>query len=139
MGLKVSVHTEGFDEYRQALAAICTKAEHAVALQMKKDTKPYVPALTKSLVNRTKVIGNQVVYPGTYARFLYYGKVMVYPETGSPCAPKGETKVVTDRNLVFTQSVHPQAQAFWCEASKAQNLEKWQRTAQEAVIRYGKG
>lgn len=133
MSLKVSVHTDGFGEYRQALAVICTKAEHAVALQMKKDTEPYAPALTKSLVNRTKVVGNQVVYPGPYARFLYYGKVMVDPSTG------GGVKVVIDRNLVFTQSVHPQAQAFWCEASKAQNLEKWQRVAQEAVIRFGKG
>ena len=80
-----------------------------------------------------------IVYPGPYARFLYYGKVMVDPNTGSTYAPEGGTKVVTDRNLVFTQTVHPQAQSHWFEASKAQNLDKWIRVAEKAVKKYGTG
>ena len=62
---------------------------------------------------------------------------MVDPNTGSTWAPKGGTKVVTDRNLVFTKTMHSQAQAFWCEASKAQNIDKWVRVAQKAVKKYG--
>lgn len=131
--LKFKVHMEGRDNILQATAESATKAEHIVAEQIAKDTAPFVPALTGSLDIRTRVDGNQVIYPGPYARFLYNGKVMVDPNTGSTYAPKGGSKVVTDRNLVFTQTVHPQAQDHWFEASKAQNLEKWLRVAEKAV------
>lgn len=113
----------------------CTKAEHILALQVQKDTKPFVPFLTGSLDERTKVEGNTIIYPAPYARFLYYGKVMIDPDTGSTWAPKGWKKVVTDRNLVFTTDFHPQAQSHWFEASKAQNKEKWLRVAEKAVGR----
>mgnify|MGYP007115459530 FL=1 len=58
---------------------------------------------------------------------------MVDPETGSTYAPKGGTKVLTDKNLVFNTSGHSQAQSHWFEASKAENLEKWIRVADKAV------
>lgn len=109
------------------------KAEHALAQQVAKDTEPFVPAQTLSLSNRTVVDGSKVVYPGPYARYLYYGKLMVDPNTGSAYAPKGGTKVLTDKNLVFSKAVHPQAQARWFEASKAQNVKKWERVAEKAV------
>lgn len=137
MGIKISVHTDGFDAVKEAVAKACTRAEHVLAEQMEKDTQPFVPALTGSLTQRTRVVGNTVIYPGPYARFLYYGKVMVDPNTGSTYAPKGGTKVVTDRNLVFNKTMHPQAQAHWGEASKAQNLDKWVRVAEKAVKKYG--
>ena len=114
------------------------RAEHAVAVQIEKDTRPFVPALTGSLMNRTRVEGNVVIYSGPYARFLYYGKVMVDPDTGSPFAQKGAVKVLTDKDLVFNKSVNPQAQAHWFEASKAQNLEKWVRVYRKARKKYGK-
>nr|UWG14316.1 MAG: Minor capsid protein [Bacteriophage sp.] len=138
MGIKISVHTDGFDAVKEAIAKACTRAEHALAEQMEKDTQPFVPALTGSLTQRTRVVGNTVIYPGPDARFLYYGKVMVDPNTGSTYAPKGGTKVVTDRDLVFNQIMHPQAQAHWGEASKAQNLGKWVRVADKAVKKFGK-
>ena len=137
MALKFSVDASGMDAVKAAHAQACTKAEHAVALQVKKDTEPFVPALTGSLTQRTRVVGNEVIYPGPYARFLYYGKVMVDPNTGSTYAPKGGTKAVTDRNLVFKKKTHMQAQSHWFEASKAQNLEKWVRVADKAVKKFG--
>nr|DAQ61755.1 MAG TPA: Minor capsid protein [Caudoviricetes sp.] len=121
------------DKIKEELARRCTKAEHIVAIQIEKDTSPYTPALTGSLNQRTRVVGNSVVYPGPYARYLYYGKLMVDPDTGSPWAQPGTVKVLTDRDLVFTQSVHPQAQAHWFEASKAQNLDKWLRVTAETL------
>lgn len=138
MALKFTVHTEGMDALEYIIAQACTKAEHAVAVQVEKDAEPFVPALTGSLTQRTRVVGSEVIYPGPYARFLYYGKVMVDPNTGSTYAPKGGTKVVTDRNLVFNKAMHPQAQAHWFEASKAQNLDKWVRVADKAVKKFGK-
>lgn len=131
--LKFSVKAEGFDELQEAIAKACSRAEHALAVQVAKDTSPYVPFLTGSLDQRTQVVGGSVIYPGPYARFLYYGKVMVDPETGSTYAPKGGTKVLTDKNLVFNTSGHSQAQSHWFEASKAENLDKWIRVADKAV------
>ena len=131
--MKFDVRFEGDRAIRSKLQESCTKAEHILAQQVAKDTSPFVPALTGSLDQRTRVDGNIVIYPGPYARFLYYGKVMVDPNTGSTYAPKGGTKVLTDKNLVFNQTVHPQAQSHWFEASKAQNLEKWKRLAEKAV------
>ena len=131
--MKFDFRFKGEGEIRSKLQESCSKAEHVLAQQVAKDTSPFVPALTGSLDQRTRVDGSNVIYPGPYAHFLYNGKVMVDPNTGSTFAPKGGTKVVTDRNLVFNQTVHPQAQDHWFEASKAQNLEKWERVAEKAV------
>ena len=134
-GLKFDIDVDGWNEIKEALARRCTKAEHVVAIQVEKDTSPYTPALTGSLNQRTRVVGNSVVYPGPYARYLYYGKLMVDPDTGSPWAQPGAVKVLTDRDLVFNKSVHGDAQAHWFEASKAQNLDKWRRVAAENVYK----
>ena len=139
MSLKFTVNSSGMEAVKEQLALGCSKAEQLVAHQVAKDTAPFVPALTGSLTQRTRVEDSKVIYPGPYARFLYYGKLMVDPITGSSYAPKGGTKVLTDKNLVFSQAMHPQAQAHWFEASKAQNLEKWVRVADKAVKKYGTG
>lgn len=133
--LKFSVHTSGLSVIPERLKAASEKAEHTVAIQVQKDTSPYVPFLTGSLDQRTRVDGSEVIYPGPYARYLYHGKVMVDPETGSAYASKGGTKVVTDKNLVFNKAMHSQAQAYWFEASKAENMDKWLRVADKAVKR----
>lgn len=133
--LKFSVHTSGLSVIPERLKAASEKAEHTVAIQVQKDTSPYVPFLTGSLDQKTRVDGSEVIYPGPYARYLYHGKVMVDPETGSAYAPKGGAKVVTEKNLVFNKAMHSQAQAYWFEASKAENMDKWLRVADKAVKR----
>lgn len=140
MSLKFSVDVSGMDEVKRHLARACGRAESVLAQQVMKDTTPFVPSsgAAAGLMNRTRVIGNSIVYPGPYARYLYLGKLMVDPETGSSWVRKGEHKVVTDRNLVFRTDVNPQAQAHWFEASKAQNLDKWVRVADKAVKKFGK-
>lgn len=127
------------------LAEPASRAEHILAIQAEKDTTPYVPALTGSLSNRTKVQGGTIIYPGPYARYLYYGKVMVDAYGKGPMHftdkygnevtvfPKGSVLHATDRDLVFTKSVHPFAQARWFEASKAANMERWERVAGKAM------
>lgn len=131
--MKFKVRFDGYDALLDSLDEASNKAQHTVAVQAEKDTSPYVPALTGSLDMRTQVIDNMIVYPGPYARYLYGGKLMVDPATGSSYAPKGTTKVLTDKNLVFNKAMHSQAQSHWFEASKAQNLEKWLRVAKKAV------
>lgn len=133
--LKFNVHTSGLDSLREKVSSASDKAAHIVAMQVRKDTLPYVPALTGSLDKRTRVDGGEIIYPGPYARYLYFGKLMVDPATGSSYAQKGSTKVLTDKNLVFNKAMHGQAQSYWFEASKAENLEKWVRVADKAVKR----
>lgn len=131
--VQFSVHTSGIDSLPDKIRKSSDKAEHIVAIQVKKDTSPYVPALTGDLDRRTRVDGPNVIYPGPQSRYLYHGKLMVDPETGSAYAPKGGTKVVTDKDLVFNKAMHSQAQAYWFEASKAENMDKWLRVADKAV------
>lgn len=109
------------------------EAEKTLAAQVMKDTDKFVPALTESLTQRAHVEESTIVYPGPYARFLYYGKVMIYEPTGSTWAPKNEHKVVTGRDLVMGKSMHPLASSHWFEVSKAANLEKWLRVAGRLV------
>lgn len=137
MAVTFAMHFGGMEAIKDKLAESCTRAESIVGQQVIKDTEPFVPALTGSLTIRTRLDGNKIIYPGPYARFLYYGKVMVDPQTGSTFAPKGGTKVLTNRDLVFSKAMHPQAQSHWFEASKAQNLDKWIRIAEKAVEKFG--
>lgn len=60
-----------------------------------------------------------------YGRFLYEGKVMVDPVTGSPWARAGAKKVVTDRDLVFDKTAHPRATDHWFDAAKEQYVKSW--------------
>lgn len=134
MALKFSVYTDGMDAVKEAIAKGCSRAEHAVAVQIAKDTAPFVPMLTGSLRTRTRVTGNEVIYPGPYARYLYYGKLYVDPLTGSSYARKGIAKVpaVPEKDLIFHRAG---TCSHWFEASKAQNMEKWVRVAEKAVKR----
>ncbi len=130
-----SVDTRGFADIAKRMSRASPQTEHILAVQMAKDTELFVPARTKSLSNRTRVEGDTIIYPGPYARFLYYGKLMIDPNTGSAWAPKGATKVVTGKNLNISQAMHSKAQSHWFEASKAQNLDKWKRVAGRAMQR----
>lgn len=77
MALKFKVDVSGMDTVKEAIAKACTKAEHKVAGQVLSDTAPFVPAAGNAagLTNRARVVGNSVIYPGPYARYLYYGKL----------------------------------------------------------------
>lgn len=132
--LKISMKDNFSAALMKKLQEAGPKAGHAVAVQIEADTEPFVPALTKSLVDRTQVIDSSVVYPGPSARMLHGGKLMIDPNTGSAWAQEGATKVVTGENLKYNHSVHSQAQSHWEEASKAQNLDKWVRVAGKVTV-----
>lgn len=93
------------------------------------DMTPFMPRRKGSLLQRTTAenaayIGSGKVVAGSapYGRFLYMGKVMVDPVTGSPWARAGAKKVVTDRDLKFSQ---PNATAFWFDTAKAEHKDEW--------------
>lgn len=101
--LKISIKDNFSAPMMKKLRQAGPRAEHAVAVQIESDTEPFVPALTKSFVDRTQVVDGTVIYPGPYARFLYNGKLMIDPDTGSAWAQKGATKVVAGKDLDIKQ------------------------------------
>jgi len=125
----------------------CSEAERIVAIQIMKDTRPYVPALTMSLNQRTRTLGKSIIYPGPYARYLWFGKRMVDSKTGR--GPfyieevgwrykKGAKLVPTEKPLNYTTSVHAKAGSHWVDRSFTDNKDKWLRVAKEAIDRYGR-
>ena len=97
--LKISMKDNFSAHMMKKLQQTGPRAAHAVAVQVEKDMEPFVPARTKSLANRTQVVDSLVIYPGSSARILYNGKLMIDPDTGSAWARKGATKVVTGKDL----------------------------------------
>ncbi|MBQ9851745.1 MAG: hypothetical protein IJO37_02370 [Ruminiclostridium sp.] len=138
MGIKVKIDIDP-----SRVIGDAKRAQEVLANEVLKDTDRYVPADTRSLANSAKVAGgNKIIYPGPYARYLYHGNVMVDAKTGKgpanipgvgPRFQYGSKLRATDKNLVFSKAVHPEAQSEWFEASKAINLEKWKRVFAKAI------
>lgn len=79
----------------------------------------------------------ELVWSGPYARFQYGGKVMT-DEKGRTRVRKGEKKpIVTNRNLVYTKSVHPQAQSHWYAEAEKRHKNEWIKKVKD-VVRNGK-
>lgn len=98
---------------------------------------PYTPyragILEKSSTLGTKIGSGEVNQVAPYARFQYYGKVMVSSITGSPWARQGESKVLTDRDLVCDKSRHPMAGPYWFERMKADKKDEVLRGARKVA------
>lgn len=149
--MRFDVKTDISSTLGATVAKRTSKAEVALANEVEKDTRQFVPMLTGSLNTRTRVVGNTIIYPGPYARYLYNGKVMVDASTG-----KGPMRIVdklgneyirfrkgavlkpTDRPLQYTKDFHKDAGPRWFERSKAQNLKKWLRFAKKVVASDGR-
>ena len=88
---------------------------------------PYVPMRTgmlkKSATFNTKIGSGMIIWSTPYARYLYYGKVMI----GS--APK----TVTNKDLVFDRSRNPLAGAKWADRYMADRLPELNMMIQKKV------
>lgn len=95
---------------------------------------PYTPYragfLEKSATLGTKIGSGHIQQNAPYARYQYYGKLMVSSITGSAWS-HGEPKVLTDKDLNYDTSKHPQAGPFWFERMKADKKEQILRGAQK--------
>lgn len=139
MKLTVNIKTLPAKTFRKAVKY----AEKVVAEQALKDTDPFVPALTGTFSKLAYTVGNEIIYTGDQARYLYEGKVMVDEEGNGPVNipgvglryRKGSKLHAIDKNLVFTKDMHPDAQSHWMEASEAKNGDKWARVAENAIAK----
>lgn len=97
--------------------------------QVMNDMVPYMPHRDGAFVNLTRMrsaalqgTGKVVAGAPPQGRFLYEGKVMVDPVTGSPWARKGAKKVVTERPLTYS---NPKATPHWFDTAKEAHGKSW--------------
>ena len=93
---------------------------------------PYMPHRTGTFINVTKAMSAAIAGSGTVVaaalpmgRFLYEGKVMIDPETGSPWARPGAKKIVTDKSLNYDTSHNSKVTAHWFETAKKNHGKSW--------------
>lgn len=108
------------------------RAQYLLDSQIMDDMIPFMPMRDGLFIAQTRArsqaiagTGQVVAAAPPFGRFLYEGKVMIDPLTGSPWARKGAKKVVTDRPLKYSKGSHPQAQAYWFNPAKRKNLNSW--------------
>ena len=95
---------------------------------------PYTPNLSGTLIKTatlgTKIGTGEIKQVAPYARYQYYGKLMVSPLTGSSWS-HGEAKVLTDKDLQHNKSKNALAGPFWFERMKTDKKEQILRGAQK--------
>lgn len=106
-------------------------AQFALDSMVMTSMKPYMPQQTGTFINITSAQSASLAGSGTVVaaaapmgRFLYEGKVMVDPLTGSPFARPGAKKVVTDRDLKYS---NPKATPHWFDTAKENHGKSWVR------------
>lgn len=96
-----------------------------------KEMDPYVP-FQQGVLKNTRTIGiDRVTYRGPYARFQYYGKVMLGIKSHSAWAKSGERKVVTETDLTYHGA--PKRGPFWDKRMWADKKEKIVRVVAAAA------
>lgn len=105
------------------------KAQYTLDSMVMTSMEPYMPLRTGVFRNVTKAMSAAIAGSGTvyaaappFGRFLYEGKVMVDEQTGSPWARKGARKVVTDRDLTYS---NPKATPHWFDTAKNNHGASW--------------
>jgi len=109
--------------------------------------EPYVPMETGTLIRSAllaTVIGSgEVVYHTPYAKYLYYGKVMVDPVTGAAGfltddgwkSRRGVAKIATDRDLEYSEAANPKAGPFWDRRAEVDRIEEWKKALAGIIAR----
>ncbi len=120
--VKIEVDMSRFEKQFQ-------EAQFYLDSQVMTDMVPYMPSRTNAFVNLVRarsaaLAGSGVVVAGVppSGRFLYEGKVMIDPVTGSPWARPGAKKVVTNRPLTYS---NPQATPHWFDTAKERHGKQW--------------
>lgn len=114
------------------------KARMMMKNEIVKDCDPFVPMLNGNLKNSPMAsIGandNYIIYNSPYARYQYYGLLMVDPLTGKGAffdpdygfwSRPGVSKVRTSRPLHHSTTHHPKACSRWFEKGKTVYGRSW--------------
>lgn len=110
------------------------RAVAEVSKQVLADCNEFCPEDHGVLINSSEIHSNfkkgLLVWSTPYARYLYYGLLMVDSVTGSSWARKGSTKVLTDKPLHYAKGCK-----LWCEKAREMYNEDWRLIYQNAFHR----
>lgn len=147
--MKIKLNMDRFSRQYQ-------EAQHLLDGMVMDSMIEFMPMISGDFINRTRVKSTSMQGTGfvcaaaePYGRFLYFGKNMVDPATGSTWARHDAEKVLVSQysgktnakeNLEYTKQAHPQAQAEWFDAAKRQYGSTWLRKvkAQAGGGRHGR-
>lgn len=132
--IRIKLNMSRFDKQFQ-------RAQYQLDGNVMNSMVPFMPMISGDFVDVTRAAsatmqGTGKVYAayGPAGLFLYQGKVMVSPVTGSTWAKKGEKKVLVSQysgktkakeDLQYTKTAHPKAQAKWFDAAKKADGKEW--------------
>ena len=85
--------------------------------------------LQRNAITSIRIGSGKITYNSPYARYQYYGKLMVSSVTGSAWARYGESKVLTATDLNYSKRQHPKAQKLWFETMKTNHKQQILRGA----------
>lgn len=110
------------------------RAQYELDSAIMTSMEKYMPMRDGVFIDVTKAMSASIAGSGTvvaaappFGRFLYEGKVMVDPETNSPWARPGTKKEVTNKDLNYNKSNHPEATDHWFDKAKENHLDEWIR------------
>ena len=117
------------------------RAQYELDSMIMESMIPFMPMQTGMFIDVTRSMSQAIAGSGKViaaappiGRFLYEGKTMVDPATGSPWAAKGAKKVLVSQyggktaakeDLQFSTHAHPKAQAHWFDAAKEKDGKIW--------------
>lgn len=138
--LHIELNFNGIERFNSQYTAAQIWLDQAVL----RDSTPYVPFLNGILYKSGETgttLGEGIVqWVAPYARYIYYGNVMVDAVTGKGPMHyidkfgneiirfrKGAKLRPTSEKLKISKANHPMAQSFWFEGAKSQNKSIWVR------------
>lgn len=140
MHIKMSTDCMDINVSFDRLARYMSASQRALDNQILTDMVNYIPMETGNLTKQTLAInkdnigsGELVLDSTEYARYLYHGKLMVDPETGSAWARPQAIKVLTDQNLEYSKAAHGKAGSHWFERAKEERKRTWLKVARRAA------
>ena len=131
MPVKVSMDTNAV---KMRIQGASERAVAEVSKQVLADCNEFCPEDHGVLKNSSEIHSDfkkgLLVWSTPYARYLYYGILMVDSVTGSSWARKGSMKVLTDKPLHYAKGCK-----LWCEKARETYNKDWQLIYQNAFHR----
>lgn len=126
-GLSIKLDLSKYDDKFQ-------KAQDRLINQIRIDSEQFVPAenMTLSHSAHSENENTELVYSTPYARFQYFGKIMV-DDRGSTWALRGTKKHVINKDLVYSKARHPKASSKWYEKAATEYKDSWIKLVKKVV------
>ena len=135
MPVKVSMDRNAV---KMRIRAASEKAVAELSKQVLADCNEFCPEDHGILINSSEIHSNfkkgLLVWSTPYARYLYYGILMIDPVTRSPYAHKGARKILTNMELQYHGGKSPCK--LWCEKAREMYNEDWRLIYQNAFKKY---